>query len=753
MRKLAWAALSFSAAILLRHYFIPEQFSAAVIIALLLIAVAGAVVLRDKVRIAVLLVCLFGAFGLIRYDAQVRNKLDSVAYLVGEEHSVFCVVTVFPEEYDTYSRVTARLATEGYPQTKMMFYVYGDEAAELVPGDIIHGTIKFTSAEQSYGGDTDTYISKGIYLRGYLTGDLTVDDVWTERVLHLPQYLAKNIRDTIDRYVPERAAVFIKALLTGDKSALYEQTEIYNTLTRAGLAHVVAVSGMHVSFLISLVLVLAGNRIGWFVSVLAVLLFSVMTGMSPSVMRAVFMQLLYLLAPVLKREADGITSISFALFVLLFANPFAVVSISLQLSFSAMAGILLITPKMLAWCSEKETAFAGIKRKIIHFVGASISTSLGATIFTAPLCAYYFGNVSLLAPLTNLLVLWIVPYCFAGGFLVCVAALCSGKLAALLGTMLSWAVEFIYVIAAAIAKVPLASVYLPEILLICWFASAYLIFAVTYFCRGKEAYRPVLPICVVVVLMVAMLLGVNRYYSDTPVVAAIDVGQGQSIAVLDDDETLLIDCGGMYDAADRTAKWLYSHGRYNVDLLVITHFDRDHVNGVSELMSLINVEEIVCYTQGLSDGERSIYQEIERQAAYFGTRITSINTTTENMLGSVELAFYVPLMQKENSCVITLVTLGDFDLLVTGDASFEQEEELLVNHTLPDGECIVAGHHGSKYSTGKCLLDVFLPETALISCGYNSYGHPSDEVLDRLEERNVIIYRTDQNGSVEVKVR
>lgn len=753
MRKLAWAALSFSAAILLRHYLIPAQFSNVILIALLLLAVCGAILLQNKIRIAVLLICVFGIFGIVRYDLQVRDKIDSVSYLVGQEHSVICVVTEFPDEYDTYSRVTARLATEGYPQTKMMFYVYGNAQTSLVPGDVIHATIKFSSAIQSYGENTDTYISKGIYLRGYLKGDLVVDDLWNEKILYLPQYLAQSIRAAIDTYVPEHAAVFIKALLTGDKSALYEQTEVYNTLTRAGLAHVVAVSGMHVSFLISLVLMLAGNRIGWLFSVAAVALFSVMTGMSPSVMRALFMQLLYLLAPVLKREADGVTSISFALFILLLANPFAIASISLQLSFASMAGILLITPKAMKWLSEKEKVLGGIKKKLFHFAGASFVTSLGATIFTAPLCACYFGSVSLLAPLTNLLVLWLVPYCFAGGFVVCVVSCLSGKIAALLGVLVSWAVEVIYLAAELIAKLPISSVYLPKTLLMCWFAIAYIVIVVTYLGKGSGAYRPLLPLCVIFVSIIAMLLSVLQYYRTNSVVAAIDVGQGQSIAVLDEDETLLIDCGGIYDAADRTAKWLYSHGRYNVDMLIITHFDQDHVNGIKELLSLIEVKEIVCCKLALSEAEQIIYQELGEQAVRCETKVTCISGTTDKTLGNLELRVFVPSIPQENNGVMVLATLDEFDLLVTGDADFNGEEELMANYALPDGECIIAGHHGSKYSTGNYLLDAFNPEISLISCGYNSYGHPSEEVLDRLEERSVVIYRTDEYGTVEVKVK
>jgi len=752
MRKLAWAALSFTAAVFLSHYVIPSEYRVYVMAMLAAIALFGGLLLRDRRRMGILLICIFGILGILRYELQVQQKLEPSNALNGTVCEITAIVTEFPTQYDTYSKITVRLTTEGLPKSKAVFYDYSDDC-DLSPGDLICGSVQFTSATVASGEETDTYISKGIYLRGYLKSELTVIGRWWGSWLFAPAYLAQWIRDTIDRYVPMRAAVFMKALLTGDKTALYDQPQLYHILSKAGIAHIVAVSGMHILFLTGLVLMIAGNRRGRILSIMMIALFAVMTGLSPSVMRAMFMQLLYLLAPILRREPDSISSVSFALLILLLINPFAAASVSLQLSFAAVFGIILITPRMMIWLVDKGENLSGWGKKAYIFVSSSLSASLGATILTAPLCAYYFGYVSLLAPLTNLLILWLVPFCFGGGFLICIVSCMQMKIAGMLGMILSWMVEFIYWAAGIIAKSPLAAAYLPTKLLAFWFAIVYLLFAVSYLRKGNKAYRPLLPACVAIITLFAMMIGVIQYYRNRTTIAAIDVGQGQSIVVMDGDSTVMIDCGGTYDAGQRAADWMYSHGRYNIDMLILTHYDTDHVNGVSDLMTRIPITQILCSGMDLSEHESAAFEEITAQAGMYQTKVTCISETVQFRMEDMIITAYLLEKTSDNDGIIVLTQIGDYDLLVTGDADLEQELKLLVADTLPDGECIVAGHHGSAKSTGMPILDVFDPETAIISCGYNSYGHPTQEVLDRLEERNVIVYRTDELGSIEIKVR
>ena len=135
------------------------------------------------------------------------------------------------------------------------------------------------------------------------------------------------------------------------------------------------------------------------------------------------------------------------------------------------------------------------------------------------------------------------------------------------------------------------------------------------------------------------------------------------------------------------------------------------------------------------------------------TNLRLVNTEADFHLGPLFVKLKAVDGDHSNDGLITYMRSEGYELLVMGDADFDGEEELLRCPWIHTIECLVVGHHGSKYSTGESLLERVQPEVAIISCGYNTYGHPSEEVLDRLEAQNVIIYRTDKMGTIEIKVR
>jgi len=751
VRKLALASFSFSAAILMCHYIIPVSLHLWIIVGIF-ISTLCACMLRGKIRTCILLMCIFFIFGVLRYDVHAEKYRGIENGLLENDYRITAYVADFPEVYDNYSKITVRLDTDLLPKVKVILYDYGFSTHAFVPGDMIRTTVDFSSASLSYGQEVDTYISKGIYLRGTIKDEIKQYNNEWGKIVYFPLHLAHNIQQVLDEFLSARTSVFMKALMTGEKNPLYNSPEIDNILQRAGLLHVVAVSGMHISFLVGMILMLFGNRTGWIASVFSIFIFSVMTGMSPSVLRAAFMQILTLLAPIVHRESDGITSVSFALLILLMVNPFAVASVSLQLSFAAIMGIILVTPKTMEWFLEKCANLHGYANNLYYFIASSLSASLGASIFTIPLCAIHFGNVAVFAPISNLLVLWIVPCCFVLGFALCAVSLISTQLASLLGMVLNCMVEFIYWISELLSSVSFSTVYLPPQIMLFWLICVYAVFLITYFVKREKQYRPLIPCGFAIILLITLVTGVRLYYENGTTVAAIDVGQGQCIAVLNQDDTVLIDCGGKYDSGQIAVNWLYGHGREDVDLLILTHFDSDHINGLNDLITQINVREIMCCSVRLSDSEYASLSEIKVLAEKYNTKLTTVNLSNKTAQGNIKIGLYVSKTSKDNNGLISLISVNDFDALITGDADMNAEQEMIRYFAIPDGECLIVGHHGSKYSTSEALLDKFKPDFAFISCGYNQYGHPTEEVLDRLNARNVVIYRTDILGSVEVKV-
>jgi competence protein ComEC len=144
-------------------------------------------------------------------------------------------------------------------------------------------------------------------------------------------------------------------------------------------------------------------------------------------------------------------------------------------------------------------------------------------------------------------------------------------------------------------------------------------------------------------------------------------------------------------------------------------------------------------------------QEIEKLAESSEIPVYYVNETSTAQLGQADLTFHPPLPGSENAnerCLSLVCTYGDWDALITGDMPEEEERRLAARGVLPDCELLVAGHHGSKYSTSEELLDALSPERTVVSVGSNSYGHPTNEALNRLSAAGVSVYRTDKLGHI-----
>ena len=273
--------------------------------------------------------------------------------------------------------------------------------------------MKLRPSTLRYGEETDSYSSKGIYLIGSIQDKtLARTGVWSRSWLYWPKTVAQSLKASAQAAFPADVLPFAQALMLGDKSALYAQ-DLDIPFSTTGIMHTVAVSGLHLAFLLGFLRLFTGNRrTTAIIGLPLMVVFVVMAGCSPSVMRAAFMTALVLFAPLLGRENDPPTSLLTALAILLAANPFAAASISLQLSFGAMAGIICFSGKLFEAAMNKLPE--RMKCRPVRYVLASVTMSAGVTVFTLPVTALHFGYVSLLSFLTNVLGLWAVSLCFGG---------------------------------------------------------------------------------------------------------------------------------------------------------------------------------------------------------------------------------------------------------------------------------------------------------------------------------------------------
>lgn len=755
MRRLAWLAGGFSAAVFLAVYLLPEGILPLLGAVCALGALSGLLMKGDRRR-RVLLAGFGLAAGLLWTGVYSSLALAPARALAGTEGTACARVAGWPREASYGSSVLVNLRPEEGWTVPTLLYL-DDPDPDLRPGDRIAFRADFRAADVIAGARTDYYYAKGIRLVAYGEGEPEAARPERPPLGAWPLCAARALEDSVARAFPGWAAPLVTALIIGEDAGLSGGT--YAALQRTGLAHVISVSGLHVVYLAGFLgLALGrGRRRTAVITIALMAFFAAAVGSGPAVLRAALMQSMLMIAPLAGRENDRPTTLLTILMILLAWNPYAAAGVSLQLSFAAVAGIYLFTgplnDRFTARLPRKPKglwARAGVK--IARFVSANLATTLGAIVFTTPLTALYFQSVSLIAPLANLLALWAVTWAFLGGLIVAILGLALPGLAGVLALPVSLPVGYLLAVTGALARLPFAAVSTQSAYLKLWLVFMYALLLLYLLGRGRK--RPLVPVGLGAAgLCAALVLHAASYTAGRLTVSVLDVGQGLSVALTSRGRAALVDCGGTgtADAGDTAADYFQALGMSRVDLVVLTHCHADHAGGVPQLLERMEVGRLILPDVTPEDPLR---QEILALAAEKGTQVLLLEDGAEISFGEAELTLYPPLGSGDanEAGLSVLCSAGDFDALITGDMGDDIERRLVKYGDLPDIELLVAGHHGSKHATSEELLLETKPELAVISVGYNSYGHPAPETLERLAAAGCGIYRTDWHGTVGLTV-
>ena len=684
------------------------------------------------------------------YDHLVRQPIEDRC---GAASDFAATVCDWPQATERGARVTVEL--EGYYRARAV--LYGE--AELLaarPGDTVTGTAQWQSAVHFDSDDVTHFNARGVYALLYGREDVRLSAGDGDALRWLPQRAGKAFREKVAAIWDDaRVSGFLTAELTGDKSAMDDGD--YLAMQETGLAHLFAVSGLHCAFLVTLLALLISRRqrLLCAVTIPLLLFYMVMVGMSPSVVRACIMQIFLLIAPLFRRGSDPLTSLAAALLVILLCNPFAAASVSLQLSFSATLGMVLLSPRLYKLLTGWYKGKCRPLRTALCFVAANLSATLSAVVFTAPLTAWYFRIFVLVAPLSSLLAVPAAGWSFMAAFVTVLLGFVWLPLASLLG-WISWAlVRYILWIANGMMSWRYHAVYFTNPYLIYWLLFLYAAFigcAATP--DGKRKY---LLASALSVLTLTAAIWVNRQDYQYGVLTALtlDVGQGESVILTSGGETALVDCGSSNsykDPGGLAADMLHSMGVRELSAVVVTHYHADHTNGLYEVLRRIPVQTV--YLPDIED-EYGVRERLVSLAEEKGAQVTYVTKETADTLGDTVLTIYPPVQSGGDLNELGLTALasaGDFDLLITGDMSGSTEKKLVETYALPDIEVLVVSHHGSRYSSNIRFLKAVMPEAAVISVGDNNYGHPSEETLQRLLAVGADIWRTDQQGTIRITV-
>ena len=739
MRRLALFCGGFAAGIFLAQYLLPDGWLLPVGLVCLGAGILALFLPEQWRKRAVL--CLVGAALALGWDWLYLQQVSAPMEALADSQQT---LTMTLTEYPTATAFGAKAAVEAEGLPGRLTY-YGDTALlQLCPGQRITDDVYLQSASRIRDDDVTVFNSKGVFLLAYSRGTPAFGKGDPDAVRWWPARLGRAMQERIRTLFDGDDAGFLLALLTGRKGELSVQADV--DLSEAGVYHILAVSGMHCAYLLALVGFLTGKhrrRLTAAAAIPVLIFYAALTGASPSVVRACVMLSFLTAAPLFRRESDPPTAMLAALFLILVNNPFAVKSVSLQLSFGAVAGLLWLSPRVYR-------ALAGEKKhgRLFSFTAASISATVGCLALTAPVSAYYFGSFAVVSFLSNLLCLWAVGIVFTGALAAVLLSFLWLPLGTVIGLVPRLFIRYILAVCHGLAALPYHGVYFCSPYLKWWMGFVYLLFAAAWLLKteGRRKYALAAALSILT-LAVTVRAGEARFCHRLDA-AAVDVGQGQSVILKSGTEFSLVDCGSgssWRDAGCDAADQLLTMGCRSLDRVILTHFDDDHINGVEHLLARMDVKTLT-----VPETDVPARDAVLDLAAVYGVAVETVTEETGLPFGDAELTIFPPLgTGGSNELGLTvLATAGENDFLVTGDMERATEKKLIETYNLPDIEVLMAGHHGSKGSTSEELLEAVTPETVIISVGSNSYGHPAEDTLRRLARAGCAVYRTDHHGTV-----
>ena len=592
------------------------------------------------------------------------------------------------------------------------------------------------------------YKTKGIYCKMTVEDYDILDkrkDITGQFFFELRQYLAGKTEDTF----PAESSGLIKAILLGMRGEL--DKGIYRMYQKSGIAHILAISGLHVSLLgIGLYklfrkILKRSFLVSAVISGIFLVFYGLLVGDSVSITRAGTMLILYFIAEVLGRSYCIISALCISAVFICLISPFEPFGVGFQLSFAAvlsLGGPIDFTLKKFKSGMDN--------KKYINKIFDALVVSIGVQLFTLPLILYYFYTFPIYAFLLNLIVIPLM-----------IPVLYSAIFSLLLNIIKIFLYKYISMPAVLILKfydflcrltgyLPYSKIVFGRPGIIQIFIYYILLFIMTAFAIKKNKRVILLPVLLPVFILYPFIRKDSVVY--------LDVGQGDGIYMHIDDMDILID-GGSTSRTDlgeySMEPFLLYKGVDDIEMSFITHSDIDHISGILYLLeSDIKIENIFLPYQAMKDAS---YDEIKQKARAAGSNIRYLSMGDYLKKGNLRIDCLWPdKADKENvneQSQTFVVEVRGKRLLFTGDIGKISEESILKYFDIGKVDILKVAHHGSKNSSLKEFIENVNPDYAIISCGKNNhYGHPSEETIKTLRENGCIILETSKKGAIEIKL-
>ncbi len=547
-------------------------------------------------------------------------------------------------------------------------------------------------------------------------------------------------------------AGLLSALLCGWRPSLDE--EVYRTFQVCGLAHLVAVSGAHLSLVVSFAaLVLsrarAPKRATLVIQLLLIACYLVFTAFPISAVRAAAMACAGMLSFTARRRASSLSALSACIALVVVVHPSDALSVSFALSATSTLGIVLFNGLVSAWIRQCAPACP-------DFVREALSLTLSSSVLSQALSIAVFSQLPLISPLANIVAGPLFAPLWCTGLAAVLSAFAIGAMAPFLLGAACLLARILIVAIGALAAVPYAcvpaSLSLVAALALTLFASAVLWCAWPHLTRLRLAFISLA--CLVAIVAFCL---VAPLFTPTQLVM-LDVGQGDAFLLRSGKASVLIDTGNQESLL---REGLARQGVRTLDAVIITHPDDDHMGSLASLAGVVRVRQVIVASDGLScpckncSRLRADAMKVAGEGALTGIKVGDALTVGQWRLTCLWPSAYTDEGGNADSLCFEAAAdpngdgAPDVRALMVGDAEHEQLQELVDSGVIGAVNILKVGHHGSKNALTPELAQALHPVLSLVSVGSgNRYGHPAAQTVECLEQTGSRIVRTDESGDV-----
>ena len=717
-----------------------------------------------------------------------------------ENINVEGIIVSNQEEREYKNRYKLKVLTvndsDSYKSTQIYIEVKKDIKFQYGDKVVLQGEFLKGSEQRNTGGfDYQLYL-KSINIYGTLKVE-NYQKIFSDNVNGIDKSIHAikiAVSENIEKILEEREGQIVKGLILGDTTDLEE--ELKENFQIANISHVLAVSGMHIIYIIIGIEIVfkkwLGKRDVKYVIMIGLLFYMSITGFTSSIVRAGIMGMMNLIAFLVYRKNDIWTSIAISLGIILIQNPYAITGVGLQLSYLGTMGIILFHKNVKQYFDNLKFIKNNIqikrnKRifKIIENLKDILSVTLSAQHMILPIMLYHFNIIGIYFIITNILVSIIIGPIMFLSIIFIISSFIHLKLSQFISIFLSFGIQVLIQI-SDLANLPFSKIYIvtPSILFIIIYYiiiftnnQIYMIYSAKYLNNTKrrvknlialmkyklyekkkkiwKTYQKILKeknikLCILktckMIILIIFLSGIGQFQQKLKI-HFLDVGQGDSCFIITPNhKTILIDGGGSTSSSfdvgkDTVIPYLLDKGYTKINYVFISHFDQDHVGGILPVLEELHIGQIFISPQVEKSENYETFLELVKQK---DLKVQEVKAGDKIIIEDITFQILWPIEKPieenmlNNNAMVMKLQYKSFSMLFTGDIEEIAEKKILNlykdNADKLNTTVLKVAHHGSKSSSTEEFLKVVNSKVAIIGVGENNmFGHPNNEVLERLQ--------------------